>query len=150
MSSDAPAAQWWSNGFDEYDSEKATKPQIMVLQHSMHILLKLITKDEEVALTLAGPGIFLPGMSKRRASELISRLKALKSGEDKVVKNLASSVTTEQIMRGNACPDCGEEVKMVGSLKSCSKCGASYLSLAFKYPDEHNLKHYGDVDANAV
>lgn len=150
MSADSQVKQWWSNGFDEYDSEKATKPQIMVLQHSMHTVLKLITKEEEVALKLAGPGIFLPGMSKRRASELISKLKDLTAGRDNIVKNLASSVTTEQIMIGNTCPTCGVETKVMGPMYVCNKCGASYLKLAFRPHPEDNVHVYGDFNVDAI
>lgn len=130
MSADATAPQWWTSGFEEYDSDKATKPQIMVLQGRLHVLEKLLTKDEVVALKLAGPGIFLPGMSKRRASELISLIKGIQDGRNNVVKKLNGNETEDAIMLGNVCPTCGGEVSIVGSLHVCNKCGGAYLKLS--------------------
>jgi hypothetical protein len=129
MSAETPPPQWWTNGFEEYDSIKATKMQILMLQGRMHILEKLLSDDERVVLKLAGPGIFLPGMSKRRASELIGQIKGLVDGRNSAVKKLSGNEVEDAVMLGNVCPSCSGEVSVVGSLNVCNKCGAAYLKM---------------------
>lgn len=124
MDSKALEQEWFQTGFPEPKS--ATKNQRRVINSRAHMLPKVLSKSEQVALRMMRFEYWLNNLSKLDATAIIHRIRILEEREKEaaVARRIAKKMEKRKgNILGDACSVCGGEMDEDPVAPTCKVCG---------------------------
>jgi hypothetical protein len=117
-------ADWLEGGFPEPKS--ATKNQRLFINRRAHLLAKVLSMEEKVALRMMRYEFWLNNLSRLDASAIINKMRIFeeREKEEAIARRLAKRRAKSQgDISGDACSVCGGKLDEDPIAPTCTACG---------------------------
>lgn len=118
------SSDWLRGGFP--GAKSVTKKQRLFLNRRAHLLVKVLNKEEQVALRMMRFEYWLKNLSITDASAIICKIRMFEEQEKKnrIAKGLARKAGSRRDFSGNTCSVCGGELDEDDPVAPiCKNCG---------------------------